>query len=55
MLTRYSNMSWKIRSSGFNGRLGRNTAFLLNWTLYVRRCEKVEDDILGTLAAGKTP
>ena len=48
-------MAWDVQFSGFNGRLGRYTALLLNWTLYVRRCEKGEDDILGTLAAGKTP
>ena len=48
-------MAWDVQFSGLNGRLGRYTALLSNWTLDLRRCEKVEDEILGTLAVGITP
>ena len=41
-------------SSGLNGRLGRWAALLSNWNLEVRRCEKGEDEILGTFAASIT-
>lgn len=30
-------------------------ALLSNWTLEIRKCEKGEDEILGTLAASITP
>ena len=48
---------WPGRYShlGLNGRLGRWAALLSNWTLEIRKCEKGEDEILGTLAASITP
>ena len=55
VLTRYSTLAWLLQSSGLNGRLGRWAALLSNWTLEIRRCEKGEDEILGTLAASITP
>ena len=55
VLTRYSTLAWLLQSSGLNGRLSRWVALLLNWTLEIRRCEKGDDEILGTLAAGITP
>ena len=33
VLTRHSTLSWLVRSSGLNGRLGRWAALLSNWTL----------------------
>ena len=53
--TRYSTLAWLLQSSGFNGRLGRWAGLLSNWTLEIRRYEKGEDEILGTLAASITP
>ena len=35
--------------SGLNGRPKRGAALLSKWTLEVRKCEKGEDEILGTL------
>ena len=55
VLTRYSTLAWLLQSSGLNGRLGRWTTLLSNWTLEIRRCEKGEDEILGTLAASIIP
>ena len=55
VLTRYSTLAWLLQSSGLNGRLGRWTTLLSNWTLEIRRCEKGEEEILGTLAASITP
>ncbi|GMF48132.1 unnamed protein product [Phytophthora fragariaefolia] len=55
VLTRHSTLTWLVQSLGFNGRLGRWAALLSSWTLEVRRCEKGEDEILGTIAASITP
>ncbi|CAI5732025.1 unnamed protein product [Peronospora farinosa] len=55
VLTRHSTLAWLLQSSGLNGRLGRWAALLSNWTLEIRRSEKGEDEILGTLAASITP
>ena len=55
VLTRYSTLAWLVQSSGLNGRLGRWAALLSNWTLEIRKCEKGEEEILGTLAASITP
>ena len=40
---------------GFNGRIGRWAALISNRTPGVRRFERGEDEILGTLAASITP
>jgi len=55
VLTRHWTLAWLLQSSGFNGRLGRWAAHLSSWTLEIRKCEKGEDEILGTLAASITP
>ena len=55
VLTRYLTLAWSLQSFGLNGRLGRWAALISNWTLEIRRCEKSEDEILGTLAASITP
>ena len=55
VFTRYSTLAWLVQSSGLNGPLGRWAALLSNWTLEIRKCEKGEDEILGTLAASITP
>ena len=55
VLTRYSTLAWLMRSRGLNGRLGRWAALLSSWTMEVKKCEKGEDEILGTLAASITP
>ena len=55
VLTRHSTLARMVQSSGLNGRLGRWAALLSNWTLEIRKCEKGEDEILGTLAASITP
>ena len=55
VLTRYSTLAWLLQSSGFNGRLGRWAALLSNWILEIRRRDKGDDEILGTLAASITP
>ena len=52
---RYSTLAWLVQSSGFNGRLGRCAALLTTWTLEISRCDKGEEEILGTLAASVTP
>ena len=54
VLTRYPSLAWLLQSSGINGRLGRWAALLSNWTLEIRRCEKGEDEILGTMAESIT-
>ena len=51
VLTRYSTLAWLVQSPGLNEGLGRWAELLSNWTLEVRRCEKEEDEILGTSAA----
>ena len=55
VLTRYSTLAWLLQSSGLNGILGRWAALLSNWPLEIRRSEKGENAILGTLAASITP
>ena len=55
VLTRYSTLACLLQYSGLNGRLGRWAALLSNWTLEIDRCEKGEDEILGTLAASIIP
>ena len=55
VLTRFSTLAWLVQSSGLNGRLERWAALLSDWTLEIRKCEKGEDEILGTLAASITP
>jgi hypothetical protein len=55
VLTRHSTLAWLLQSAGFNGRLGRWAALLSSWTLEIRKCEKGEDEILGTIAASITP
>ena len=55
VLTRYSTLAWLLQSSGLNGSLGRWAALVSNWTLEISRCEKGEDEILGTLAASIIP
>ena len=55
VLTRYSTLDLLLQSSCLNGRLERWAALLSNWTLKIRRCEKGEDEIIGTLAASITP
>ncbi|GMF30453.1 unnamed protein product [Phytophthora fragariaefolia] len=55
VLTRHSTLAWLVHSSGFNGRLGRCAALSSSWTLEVRRSEKGDDEILGTIAASITP
>ena len=55
VLTRYSTLAWLMHSSGLNRRLGRWAALLSTWTLEISRCNKGEDEILGTLAACITP
>ena len=55
VLTRHSTLAWLVQSSGPNGRLGRWAALLSNWTLEIKKCEKGEDEILGTLAVSITP
>ena len=55
VLTRHSTLAWLLQTSGLNGRLGRWAALLSNWTLEIKKCEKGEDEILGTLAASINP
>ena len=55
VVTRTSTLAWLLQFSGLNGRPGRWAALLLNWTLEIKKCEKGEDEILGTLAASITP
>ena len=55
VLARYSTLAWLLQSSGLNRWLGRWAALLSNWTLEIRRSEKGEVEILGTLAASITP
>ena len=54
VLTRHSTLAWLVQSSGLNGRLGRWVALLSNWTLEIKKCKKIEDEILDTLAASIT-
>ena len=54
VLTRHSTLAWLVQSSGLNGRLGRWAALLSNWTLEIKKCKKIEDEILDTLAASIT-
>ena len=54
VLTRFSTVAWLIQSSGLNGRLGRWAALLSTWNLEITKCEKGEEEILGTLAASIT-
>ena len=55
VLTRHSTLAWLVQSLGLDWRLGRWEALLSNWTLEIKKCEKGEDKILGTLAASITP
>ena len=55
VLTRHSTLAWLVQSTGLNGRLGRWAALLSNWTLEIKKFEKGEDEILGTLAASINP
>ena len=54
VLTRYYTFAYLMHSSGLNG-LGRCTTLLSTLTLEIIRCNKGEDEILGTLAASITP
>ncbi|GMG14526.1 unnamed protein product [Phytophthora fragariaefolia] len=55
VLTRHSTLTWMLNSSGLQGRLGKWTALLSNWTLEIVKCTKGEDEILGVIAASITP
>ena len=55
VLTRHSTLAWLLQTSGLNERLGRWAALLSNCTLEIKKCEKGEDEILGTLAASINP
>ena len=55
VLTPHSTLAWLVQSSKLNGRLRRWAALLSNWTLKIKKYEKGEDEILGTLAASITP
>ena len=55
VMTRYSTLASLLQFYGLNERLGRWAALSSNWTLEIRRCEKVEDEIFGTLAASINP
>ena len=55
VLTRHTTLAWLVQSSGLNGRLERWAALLSNWTLEIKKCEKGEGELLGTLAASITP
>ena len=54
VLARHSSFTWLVQSSGLHGRAGRWAALISNWTLEIKKCEKGEDEILGTLAASIT-
>ena len=55
VLTRQSTLDCLVQSSCLNGRLGRWAVLLSNWTLEIKKCEKGEDEILGTLDVSITP
>uniref|UniRef100_H3H554 Uncharacterized protein n=1 Tax=Phytophthora ramorum TaxID=164328 RepID=H3H554_PHYRM len=55
VLSRYSTLAWLLKSTGFQGRLGRWAALLSEWTMEIRKCTKGEDEILGAIAASITP
>ena len=55
VLMRHPTLVWMVQSSCLNGRLGRWATLLSNWTLEIKKCEKEEDEIMGTLTASITP
>ena len=55
VLTRHFTLAWLLQSPGLNGRLARWVALLSNWTLAIRKRDKGEDELLGTLAASTNP
>lgn len=55
VMTRHSTLAWLMQSSRLNEKVGRWTALLSNWTMEIKRCEKGKENILGALAASKTP
>ena len=55
VFTRHSTLAWLVQSSDLDGSLGKWAALFLNWTLEIKKCEKGEDEILGTIAASITP
>ncbi|OWZ19504.1 LOW QUALITY PROTEIN: reverse transcriptase [Phytophthora megakarya] len=55
VLSRFLTLPWLLKLNGFDGRLGRWAALLSGWTLEVTKRVKVEEKILGTVAASTTP
>ena len=54
VLTRHSTLAWLSESLGLNGMLERWAALLSNRTLEVKKFDKGEYEILGTIAASIT-
>ncbi|OWZ12585.1 LOW QUALITY PROTEIN: reverse transcriptase [Phytophthora megakarya] len=55
VLTRHSTLAWLFRFNELHGRLGQWARLLAPWILEIVKCNKVEDEILRTLAACITP
>ncbi|OWZ11759.1 reverse transcriptase [Phytophthora megakarya] len=53
--TRHSILTWLFRSTALQGRLGQWVILLSPWVLEIVKCNKSEDEIMGTLAASITP
>ncbi|OWY97218.1 LOW QUALITY PROTEIN: reverse transcriptase, partial [Phytophthora megakarya] len=55
VMTRHSTLAWLFGSNALQSRLVQWAALLSLWILEIVKCNKGEDEILGTLAAGITP
>ncbi|OWZ04556.1 reverse transcriptase [Phytophthora megakarya] len=55
VLIRHSTVAWLFRFNALQGRLEQWSPLLSPWTLEIVKCNKGEDEILGTLAASITP
>ncbi|GMF54405.1 unnamed protein product [Phytophthora fragariaefolia] len=55
VLTRHRTLAWLFWSKGLQGRLSQWTAVLLSCKMEIWRSARGEEEILGTLAASKTP